>query len=189
MWSCAEVSRPRKYLGVILWQDMIWGPHINCITSKANQKLGFISGTESKEKPAGAEVPRLYLWFDLEWNMPALCGIHIYVKTRAPWREYRERQHIGSPVQRIQRRADPDIDHANVHTDWWHRCWDICPWTYKKEQLWYPTKHILALCLPDDRYSLLNPYTAGTNPYTAGTEVIRISLYYSKLLDLSIVYK
>ena len=31
-----------RYLGVILSQDMTWNPHISYITSKANQKLGFI---------------------------------------------------------------------------------------------------------------------------------------------------
>ena len=35
--------KEEKYLGVILSDDMSWAPHIECVTSAASQKLGFLS--------------------------------------------------------------------------------------------------------------------------------------------------
>jgi len=73
-----------RYLGVILSQDMTWNPHISYITSKANQKLGFI---KRNLKGSPQELKHL-AWFGQEWNMRVLCGTHIYPRIRTPWGEH-----------------------------------------------------------------------------------------------------
>ena len=80
-----------NYLGVMLSQGMTWGPHTNCITSKAHQKLGFI------KRYSHLEVSWPLRW--CHYVHSARCPVPIAVISVRVW------LYIYCP----DRRRDPDL--------------------------------------------------------------------------------
>ena len=62
-----------KYLGITLQSNLKWNKHINTITNKANQSLGFL---KRNLKIKSSDV-KSHVLLDRNWSMPWLFGILI----------------------------------------------------------------------------------------------------------------
>jgi len=101
-----EKVESSKYLGVILQNDLKWDKHINSITNKANQSLGFlrrnlkINSSKVKEHAYKAIVrPKL--------NIRQPSGTHIQKAKQIKLKRFKEEQQDSLPIDIIIQAQHP----------------------------------------------------------------------------------